>query len=494
MIRIKPLPHYDCDVLIAGGGPSGSGLAFHLASAGVKVIVVESGIFPRDKVCGDGVSPIALAELANMGIAEATQFKQANEITRVGLFLENDKVSIKLSKPEHLPYHARIIPRRELDNWIYEAAAGVGAEFIQGTRVTDYEIDRSGTLVYLKSTDREFTLRAKMIVGADGGRSTLARRMHGAKPQESDQLLGLRAYYKNVNGPTDRVDIYFNDSGFPGIMWLFPKGPHDANIGIAMVAKTFPKKPDHIKEVLLAHINNNPDIKRRIGDGIADDKIRGWPITIYNPQNRVSDERILLVGEAAGLINPLSGDGIQYALLSARWAAVTIIDCVQRNSFTRQDLDAYAHTVKQEVSYDFALSNLLVHVPRNKTFNKVWLRVLTSMISQARDDGPYADTIAGVFEGTYPSYKAVNLSFILKSLAQFGLGAGKDLASTVQNPQQALLSGTELAKDVFTILEELKDNPRDNISWLSSGVTQSAAVLAHLVTTLDARNLKNILS
>ena len=494
MIRVQALPHYDCDVLIAGGGPSGSGLAFHLASAGLKVIVAESGVFPRDKVCGDGVSPIALAELAAMGIAEAAQFNQANEIKRVGLFLENDKVSIKLSKPEHLPYHARIIPRRELDNWIYEAAQKAGAEYLEGTRVTDFDIQSDGALVRLRTTDADFTLNARMIVGADGGRSTLARRMHGAKPQESDQLLGLRAYYKNVNGPTDQVDIYFNDSGFPGIMWLFPKGPQDANIGIAMVAKTFPKKPDHIKEILLAHINNNPDIKRRIGDGEPDDKIRGWPITIYNPRNRVSDARILLVGEAAGLINPLSGDGIQYALLSARWAAATIIDCVQRNSFTRQDLDAYARKVKQEVSYDFALSNLLVHVPRNKTFNRVWIRVLTSMIAQARDDGAYADTIAGVFEGTYPSYKAVSLSFILKSLKQFGLEAGKDLGATLQNPQHALSSGAELTRDIFTMLEELKDNPRDNISWLGDGLVQSASVLAHLVKSLDARSLKNILS
>ncbi|MEP6846105.1 MAG: FAD-dependent monooxygenase, partial [Panacibacter sp.] len=119
MIKIKPVYKYDCDVLIAGGGPAGSALAYHLAKKGLKIIVAEAECFPRDKVCGDGVSPIALAELDAMGIKNWEGFAGANEISKVGLFIKEDKVFINLSKPEHLPFHARIIPRIELDNWIY---------------------------------------------------------------------------------------------------------------------------------------------------------------------------------------------------------------------------------------------------------------------------------------------------------------------------------------------------------------------------------------
>ena len=118
MITIKPIHKYDCDVLIAGGGPAGSALAFHLAQKGLKIIVTEAQRFPRDKICGDGVSPIALAELNAMGIKKWKKFSLANEISKVGLFIKDDKVFIDLSKPEHLPFHARIIPRIELDNWI----------------------------------------------------------------------------------------------------------------------------------------------------------------------------------------------------------------------------------------------------------------------------------------------------------------------------------------------------------------------------------------
>src|SRR5215467_7469169 len=129
MITIKPIYKYDCDVLIAGGGPSGSALAYHLARKKFEVIVAEAERFPRDKVCGDGVSPIALSELDAMGIKKWKKFSLANEISEVGLFIKDDKVFINLSKPEHLPFHARIIPRIELDNWVYETAKKAGANY-----------------------------------------------------------------------------------------------------------------------------------------------------------------------------------------------------------------------------------------------------------------------------------------------------------------------------------------------------------------------------
>ena len=144
MVTIKPIQKYDCDVLIAGGGPAGSGLAFHLAGKGFKVIVVEAEKFPRDKVCGDGVSPIALSELHAMGITGMEKFARANEISKVGLFIKNDKVFIDLSKPSHLPFHARIIPRIELDQMIYEAAISVGATYIESIRVVSYSISPFG--------------------------------------------------------------------------------------------------------------------------------------------------------------------------------------------------------------------------------------------------------------------------------------------------------------------------------------------------------------
>ncbi len=490
MVTVKAVQKFDCDVLIAGGGPAGSGLAFHLATKGYKVIVAEAEQFPRDKVCGDGVSPIALAELHAMGITGLEKFAKANEINKVGLFIKDDKVFIDLSKPDHLPFHARIIPRVELDHWIYEAAKKAGAVYMESTRVTAYETNADAAVVQLKQGQKTLRIKTKLVVGADGSSSTIARQLHGAKPKDEFQLLGLRSYYENVNGPTDRVDIYFTGETFPGIFWMFPKGPDGANIGMAMVSKTLPHKPSHVKELLATHIKNNPDIRERIGSGMPTGKIDGWPISFFNPQDCITANRVLLAGDAAGLINPLSGDGIQYALLSARWAAVTIAGCLEKNDLSAAALYAYRKTVDKEVGYDFALSNLLVQFPRNKTLTPVWMAILTVMIARAKEDKHYADIIAGIFEGTYPSHKALTASFILKSLRQGGKDLEKLVAVRLADPASMIHGGLSLSQTALQILEGIKDHPREHGQWVANTVNKTIAVAGHAIKHMAGKRAR----
>jgi menaquinone-9 beta-reductase len=487
MITIKQKHDYDCDVLIAGGGPAGSSLAYHLASKGIRVIVAEAGTFPRDKVCGDGVSPVALAEMQRMGITGTTNFQKANEIKRVGLFIRDQKVFIKLTKPENLPLHARIIPRIQLDGWICEAAKKAGARYMESVRVTGYTITPGAVRVNLKNGKKQFGLTARVIAGADGSRSTVARQLRGENPSEEYQLLGLRSYYEGVNGPADRVDIYFSEESFPGIFWLFPKERNGANIGIAMVSKTLPGKPSHVKELLLNHIRNNQDIAERIGTGKMNGKIKGWPITFYNPDSRITGPRQLLAGEAAGLINPLSGDGIQYALLSARWASETLAECVQSDDFSEEALQSYGDRIRQEVGYDFALSNLLVQFPRNKTFSKAWMKILSVMISRAQKDPGYASTIAGVFEGTYPSYEALTLSFILKSLEEGGIDAASTLQEYITDPASMIENSTDVWLEMMNIFEELLKDPAAHGQWIIRTAAKTLSVAGYAAGNLIGR-------
>lgn len=488
MITVKPKIEYDCDVLIAGAGPAGSGLAYHLASKGASVIVVEAEKFPRDKVCGDGVSPVALAELHRMGITDTKKFKKANEVNKVGLFIKDQKVFINLTKPDRLPFHARIIPRLKLDTWIYEAAKKAGAVYLESTRVIGYVTSSNAALVQLKSDEKEFQLKARVLVGADGSNSTVARQLRGGKPSEEFQLLGLRAYFEGVNGPDDRVDIYFSEESFPGIFWLFPKGSGGANIGIAMVSQTFPNKPSHVKELLLNHINKNPDIAERIGTGKTDGKIRGWPITFFNSSASITGHRLLLAGEAAGLINPLSGDGIQYALLSARWASETLETCLQGDDFSNAALHSYRQKVSSELGYDFELSNLLVQLPRNKTFSKTWMTILSVIISRAKKDPEYAATIAGIFEGTYPSYNALTLPFIIKSLEEGGIEAGHVLRDHLNDPSLMIEGSMAALHDLFKIAEDLYSKPVLHGKWAIHTATKTLSVAGYLAGSLLRRN------
>ena len=482
MITIKAVYKYNCDVLIAGGGPAGSALAFHLATQGVKVIVAEAQRFPRDKVCGDGVSPIALAELQIMGIDGMDNFAKANEISKVGLFIKNDKVFIDLSKPASLPHHARIIPRIELDHWIYGAAKKAGAVYYEDARVTGYSISADAVMVQIKQGQQHLQMKAKVLVGADGSSSAVARQMHGSKPHENFQLLGLRAYYNNVKGPQDRVDIYFTQESFPGIFWMFPRGADGANIGMAMVASTFPQNESHVKSFLLNHVKNNPDIIKRIGNGVMDGRITGWPLTFFNRESKISGNRLLLIGDAAGLINPLSGDGIQYALLSARWAAECLAGCIANNEFTGTALYAYRKKIDKELAYDFALSNLLIQFARNKTLSPLWMEIMAVLIDRAKVDKSYADIIAGIFEGTYPSYKALNPSFILKSLLQGGVNVGTQaINDLLEGPGKWAETGSRLTHIGSDILHGIKTHPKDQGKWLLGLAKNGADVASHII-------------
>lgn len=482
MISVRVVQKYDCDVLIVGGGPGGSSLAYRLAESGLKTIVLEAHTFPRDKVCGDGVSPIALSELKKLGITNLQKFKKANEITKVGLFINDEKVFIDLPTAKHLPFHARIIPRLELDNWIYEAAKSKGAIFKEDTRLVNFETTATAVTAKIKQGDTISYIRSKMIVGADGSNSTVARIINGEKASENFQLLGLRAYYENVNGPNDRVDIFFTKDNFPGIYWMFPSGDKKANIGLAMVASTLPKNEQHVKTLLTNHILQNKDIADRIGKGKIKGKIAGWPLTFYNSKNSITGNRLLLIGDAAGLINPLSGDGIQYALLSGRWASECIIECAKQNDFSNNALLIYKKKINEELAYDFALSNMLIQFARNRILTPVWMEIMEVLIEQAQADKEYADIIAGIFEGTYPSYKALNTDFITKSLLQGGLHIGSFASKTIlEGPEQWLKTGTQASKMAFSILDSLKQNPSGNLKWLTSVLGKGLSVLGHVL-------------
>src|SRR4029079_7490404 len=118
-----------------------------------------------------------------------------------------------------------------------------------------------------------------------GSSSAIARQLSGGKNDDEFQLLGLRAYYENINGPTDRVDIYFSGENFPGIYWLFPKGASGANIGLAAVSATLPHKASNVKKLLATHLLQSPNIKERIGNGNISNKVDGWILKFFNPNS-----------------------------------------------------------------------------------------------------------------------------------------------------------------------------------------------------------------
>lgn len=488
MITISPIHKYECDVLIAGGGPSGSALAFYLAKQHIKVIVIEAKKFPRDKICGDAVSAVALSELHRMGITGLEAFSKVNEINDVALFIEEEKITVDLVRSENLPFQGRVIPRLQLDNWIYEAAKKAGAKFLEEARLTDYTVTENSVSAEIKSGSSTTNLKAKILVGADGSNSTVARKLNGNKPSGKYQLLGLRTYYENVNGPADRCDIFFTGDNFPGLFWLFPTGPHTANIGSAMIASTLPPNQTHVTTLLHNQLKKNKSFVDRIGKGKMKGKVHGWPLTFQDPKCKIIGDRVLLTGDAAGLINPLSGDGIQYALLSARWASECINESVEQNEFSVNALRSYKRKLDEEMAYDLAVSNLLIQVTRNRTFTTFWMEILKIVFERAKHDREYAAVIGGIFDGSLPSYKALHPGFILKSVLQGGMHFGSNtLDGILQGPGHWLKKGKDtqlFAKKVFNVI---KENPADQVRWLAGVARKGVEVGGHIIKDIRSK-------
>ena len=479
MFNLKLKETYDYDVLIAGAGPAGASAAAHLAGAGLKVALVDQQAFPRDKVCGDFVGPVALLELRRLGVTRQPAYRQSNVILRAAVHLDG-KLMINSLMPEvpGLPTHGAVIPRVTLDAWIVAAAQAAGAHLIENCRVKGYVADADGVTVTGEQRGVQKSWRARLLIGADGSSSLVARLLHGQSGSPDNRIIAVRAYYEDVRGPADQCDLYFSSDSFPGYYWLFPTSETTANVGVGMLVRTLPPPSEHLAVLLERLVEQDPAFSQRIGRGRRLGKIAGWPLTTYDPASSITAERVLLAGDAAGLINPLNGEGIQYALLSGRWAAETVLEAAAANDFSQARLKAYAARVDHELHYDMALASLIVQLIRNRSLNPVWMQALRIITTRARVDSQYATVTGGVLAGLLPASQVISGRVIGGTVQQavFSLGFGA-VKQALRGPKHLAGLGRAAAGYGKDLAAVTASQPGDFVRW-SGGVALDAAELA----------------
>lgn len=396
------------DVVVAGAGPAGAAAAAHLGAAGLAVTVLDRQRFPRDKVCGDFVGPSALVELERLGVKDQPGFRSANKVRKAALFLDGKRLIVRpLPKVDGLPSYGRTIPRKALDAWLLEAARERGATVVESAKVTGFVRSGSHIDVSYDQAGSSHTVRAAVLVGADGSSSTVARVVRGSGPPKQDRIMAVRAYVSEVSGPVDRADLYFSSDSFPGYYWLFPTGDGLANVGLGMLLETTPPSNAHLRTLLARLLDTDAGLVARTGRPAMVGRIAGWPLTTYNPRERLVDDRLVLVGDAAGLINPLNGEGIQYALQSGRWAAEAILSALDEGPPTAARLASYQHTVEDELRFDMALAGTVVQLVRNRSLTPVWLEALQVIVARARREPDYARMVGGILAGLLPASSAL---------------------------------------------------------------------------------------
>jgi hypothetical protein len=170
-----------------------------------------------------------------------------------------------------------------------------------------------------------------------------------------------------------------------------------------MLVSTYPRSSRNLREMLLRLIAEDASLRYRLRGARMRGKVLGHPLTTYNPRLPLIGDRMMLLGDAAGLINPLNGEGIQYALHSARWAADIAADCLASDRLDAACLEGYQQRVHQSLRTDMAFSRLVVQLFRNRNLNHVWLRALRTIASRAKTDPDYAHRVGCVLTGLTPA-------------------------------------------------------------------------------------------
>jgi len=401
-----------CDVLVVGAGPAGAATAAHLARSGVRVLLLDQSSFPRDKVCGDFVGPVALRELERLKVNTLPGFYHTNPIRTASLYLNGEAlICQRFPRIDRLPGFGRIIPRLALDGWIVSSAVAAGAQIWDGARVLSARWSSKWVTVNVQtSKGGKALIRTKLLVGADGSTSLIARLLRGATTQRSDRIIAVRAYVEGIEGPTDQADLYFSQDCFPGYFWLFPTGARGANVGAGMLLETFPTQTSHLRDLLLNSFTSDRALHDRVRRAKVEGKVVGWPLSTFNPAAPVVGPRCLLVGDAAGLVNPLNGEGIQQALLSARWASEIVVANVEADRFSAEALFAYAKRVHSELRFDMAVCSLVVQIIRNRTLVPVWFAFLKAIARRAQTDAAFARLAGGILAGMVPAKWALAMA------------------------------------------------------------------------------------
>ena len=344
------------DVVIVGGGPAGATCATFLGQLGHKVLLLDKAKFPRDKTCGDAISGKSMGVLREMGLLEGIERVDNEKIYGVTFSSpEGYVVEIPFRTEQNVGYCAR---RLVYDNLLFQHSKKF-ATTIEEFAVSDL-IAENGFVVGVKGmgvkdkVPREF--RAKVVVGADGATSIIANKLGLDKIDEAHHCVAVRGYYKGITGMTKNIELHFVQSIVPGYFWIFPLDNGLANVGVGLLTKDFKKKKINLRDWMLNEIKTNPLFKERFANAEPVSEIKAWNLPFGSKRRQNHGNGFLLIGDAASLIDPFTGEGIGKAMASGKLAANAIHEAFVKNDFSEATLAKYERELAAELDTELQKS------------------------------------------------------------------------------------------------------------------------------------------
>jgi geranylgeranyl reductase family protein len=314
------------DVLVIGGGPSGAAAAYWLAQRGRRVLIVEKKRFPREKTCGDGLTPRAVRELHDMGLADPL----GDYLRYEGLRSIAHGVTLELAWPDHpdFPPYGYVIRRRDLDEMVAGQAVKAGATFWPAAEASSPLVEGglvTGAVVHRRDSGTREAVRARYLVVADGANSRFGRALGAARDRSYPLGMAVRGYFTSPyhDDPwiESHLDLRDRDGNhLPGYGWVFPVGDGTVNVGVGLLSTFAAWKSVNTSHLMDAFVATAPPRW-----GISPDSACGPPTGGKLPTGGSVRPAIgptwLVVGDAGAAINPFNGEGIAYAYETGRIAA-----------------------------------------------------------------------------------------------------------------------------------------------------------------------------
>lgn len=406
------------DIVIIGAGPGGCSTSLFLARHKIPHTIIDKAVFPRDKVCGDalsGKSVYVLNELdPSIVPAFAQQSAQFIDSWGVKFVAPNGKAidipfKSDMSKEQYPP--GFISKRVDFDNEMFKRLDRSYAQVIEGAEVTELERTADGMRITYTKDGGQHEIQAKLVIGAEGDRSVVAKKLAGSKKENNHYCAGIRAYYEGVEGMHDKnfIELHFLPEMLPGYFWIFPLPNGMANVGAGMLSSEVSKRKVNLKEDMLKLIETNPEISKRFKNAKLQGKIQGWGLPLGSKKRAVSGDRFMLVGDAGSLIDPFTGEGIGNALYSGMMAADHIAEAVKQNRFDAAFLKQYDDAFYNRQWDELKLSHTLQRLCKYQ-----WL--FNFVVNKAGKNKALRETISSMFEDLDLRAKLRNPFFYVKLL------------------------------------------------------------------------------
>lgn len=356
------------DICIVGAGPAGSFAALFLAKYGIPCTLFDKAIFPRDKICGDGISGWVLTILNEL---DRNLLKRLSEQPFI-----LPSYGIRIAAPNHkyldIPFSDNSLlqpglppgftgKRYDFDQFmIDEIRTKPGIDLREVTEITGYEKTEYGITL---TTSKSEKIDSRLVIFANGANSRFAKDPGGMEKSKKNTMTGLKAYYKGVTGFHEKnyVELHFLKDILPGYFWIFPLPGDTANVGIGLDQYRISRRKLNLKDKMLESIEQIPYLKERFKNAEMISKVQAYNLPLWDGKRKLSGDHFMLAGDAASLIDPVTGEGVGHAAISGMYASEQARRAIEKENFSSAFMQQYDVDLYKRIGHELYISS---RIPR----------------------------------------------------------------------------------------------------------------------------------